>query len=245
MNKVKNYLKLIRVKHWFKNFLLFLPAVFGGVLFKENICINLFMGFLCFSIVASCIYIFNDICDIENDKKNPFKKNRPLVSGDISINNAYTLLILFFLLSFGINVFIGLKLNNYLLLIIPFLYLVLNIIYSKKLKKYPIIDVFVLSIDYILRLLYGSFISAVSISNWLYLVVMFASLFMGFGKRKKELENGTNTRIVLKKYNINFLDKSMYLSMNSVIIFYSLWAIDLSNKIGNNYKYFDIEKYLL
>lgn len=229
-----NYLKLIRIKHWFKNFLIFLPAIFGGVLLDKNISLNLFLGFLCFSFIASCIYVYNDISDIENDKKHPVKKHRPLAAGNIPIKNAYLLLIFLFIISSIIIIFISFKLSNYLIVVIPYFYLVLNILYSKKLKNYPIIDVFILSLDYILRLLYGSLISEVAISNWLYLVVMFASLFMGFGKRRTEYEKGTNTRRVLKKYNINFLDKSMYLSMNSTIVFYSLWAIDSSNKVDSN-----------
>lgn len=63
------YLKLMRVRHWIKNFLIFFPIVFSGRLFKMSICLRVSIGFLVFSLTASFIYIFNDMRDMERDKK--------------------------------------------------------------------------------------------------------------------------------------------------------------------------------
>ena len=93
------YLKLIRVKHYLKNFLVFLPAIFSGMLLDNNILIKAIIMFLAFSFTASIIYVINDINDLENDRKHPIKKSRPLASGKISKNKAVvTIFLLIFCL---------------------------------------------------------------------------------------------------------------------------------------------------
>lgn len=71
---MKDYIKLLRVKHYIKNILIFIPAFFGGVIFDKNKIIQGILGFIAFSMVSSMIYIFNDLRDIENDRKHPTKK---------------------------------------------------------------------------------------------------------------------------------------------------------------------------
>ena len=232
MNKVINILKLIRVKHWIKNMLIFLPALFSGMILSKNVLLHSIIGFFIFSFISSCVYVINDISDIEKDKLHLSKKNRPLPSGKIKIKEAYIIFIIMLVLSIATSIILYSKIHNILVIILPVFYLVLNILYSKVLKKIPLIDIGVLSIDYLLRLLYGSVVTMISISNWLYLVVMFASLFMGFGKRRNEIIYEKETRAVLKKYNKDFLDKGMYVSMTLTIVFYSLWCINpVKNKI--------------
>ncbi len=115
---------------------------------------------------------------------------------------------------------------------IPLLYLLLNIGYSFGLKNIPIIDVAIIAIGFILRALYGGIIINVEISNWVYLTVITGSLYLGLGKRKKELYNfkGITTRKVLSGYTVNFLDKNMYMCMSLCLMFYSLACIDLKTK---------------
>lgn len=72
---MKDYIKLLRVKHYIKNILIFIPAFFGGVIFDKNKIIQGILGFIAFSMVSSMIYIFNDLRDIENDRKHPTKKS--------------------------------------------------------------------------------------------------------------------------------------------------------------------------
>ena len=232
MNKIISIIKLIRVKHWIKNMLIFLPALFSGMILNKNVLLHSIIGFIIFSFISSCVYVINDISDIEKDKLHLTKKNRPLPSGKIKIKEAYIIFIIMLVLSIATSIILYSKIHNILVIILPVFYLVLNILYSKVLKKIPLIDIGVLSIDYLLRLLYGSVVTMISISNWLYLVVMFASLFMGFGKRRNEIIYEKETRAVLKKYNKDFLDKGMYVSMTLTIVFYSLWCINpVKNKI--------------
>lgn len=86
-DNLKNYFNLMRVKHYIKNFLIFLPLFFNGGIFTYKI-INCILGFISFCFLSSIIYVINDINDIEEDKKHPIKKSRPLASGDITLNKA-------------------------------------------------------------------------------------------------------------------------------------------------------------
>ena len=85
MEKIKNYLKLMRIKHYIKNFLIFFPLVFSKKLFEVSSLLNCVLAFAIFSLVCSIVYIVNDINDVEKDKLHPKKKNRPIASGKVSI----------------------------------------------------------------------------------------------------------------------------------------------------------------
>lgn len=89
MNKIKEYIKLIRVKHYFKNVLIFLPLIFSGNIFNIEKLIISIIGFIAFSFVASVVYIINDIRDIENDRKHPIKRKRPLPAGTCITKRGY------------------------------------------------------------------------------------------------------------------------------------------------------------
>ena len=224
------YLKLIRVKHWIKNFLIFLPLIFSRNINVTNILLSI-LGFISFSFASSIIYIINDIKDKEKDKNHPTKKNRPIAAGTISIPNALitamllliiTVLILTYLSTF--NKFISIYIITYILI---------NIMYSFGLKNIPLLDVFILALGFLIRVLYGGALINVEVSNWLFLTVLSISFYLGLGKRRNELmaqeKIGNNTRSVLKYYNKEFLDKNMYMCLSMTIIFYSLWCQDLSS----------------
>ena len=122
-----NYLKLIRVKHWIKNLLIFLPLLFSREINSVNILLTI-LGFFSFSFASSVVYIINDIKDVEKDKIHPVKKNRPIASGVISINNALLILLILLIVSFVILFY--LSLYNYFISIYIIIYIVLNILYS-------------------------------------------------------------------------------------------------------------------
>ena len=225
---MKNYLKLIRVKHWIKNVLIFIPMVCAGIVTYDNIlsCIG---GFFSFSFASSFIYIINDIKDIEKDKLHPRKKNRPLPSGKVKKSTAIYIAVLMVILAITINSIIN---NNFLNTSLYFLigYIIINIFYSMGLKNVAIVDIVLLASGFVIRVYYGASIINVDVSSWLFLTIMSASLFLGFGKRKKELIHSKDSRKVLQEYNEAFLDKFQYLSLCLTIVFYSLWTIEQSVK---------------
>ena len=236
--KVKAYLKLVRLKHYLKNILIFLPVIFGRKLFDIENIKNLVLGFIVFSSIASIVYIINDICDIEKDRKHEIKKNRPLASGKITLNEAKVVIMILSIISIVLGGYLTIHttLNG---LIIPIIYMILNILYSKKLKNIPIIDVAILSSGFFLRVIYGAEITKIELSQWLYLTIIAFSLCLALGKRRNELVKSEkyNTRTVLSYYNYDFLDKNLYMCMGLGLVFYSLWTIDIDTVIrfGNAY----------
>ena len=219
------YLKLMRIKHYIKNLLIFIPLIFSKNVLDKNLFFITLLGFVLYCLTASIIYIINDIKDVEKDKLHPIKKNRPIASGKISIKKAY-------LLSFILLVIIILI---YFLFPIPKIssivlgvYLLINIGYSFGLKKILIVDVVLLVLGFILRIVYGAVIGNIEVSNWLYLTILVFAFFMGFGKRRNEIKkNKTKSRDVLEYYNYNFLDKIVYMFLTLLIAFYSLWAMSI------------------
>lgn len=236
MSKLRNYLKLIRVHHYIKNMLIFLPIIFSSNLFNLNILFKTILGFISFSFIASVIYVINDIVDVEKDKLHNVKCKRPFPSGAVSIAEGKVIIVLLFVIAWLIEFYIAkesILSHMYLLL-----YFIINILYSFKLKNVPIVDIFILVSGFLLRVLYGSSITGIEISNWLYLTVISFSFYMSLGKRRNEIiKQGDKSREVLKYYTHNFLDKNMYMCLSLSIAFYALWSMSETTiaKINGNY----------
>ena len=218
------YLKLIRIKHWVKNILIFIPLICSGLINYQNTlaCIG---GFFAFCFASSFIYVINDIRDIEKDKLHPTKKNRPLASGKIKKPIAICIAVLMLILSISINILINNNVFNISLYIL-LSYIIINILYSFGLKNIAIVDILLLASGFILRVYYGAAIINVEVSDWLFLTILSGSLFLGLGKRKKELITSEKSRKVLQEYNEAFLDKFQYVTLGLMLVFYSLWVIE-------------------
>lgn len=226
-SKVNDYLRLIRVKHYIKNILVFVPLFFSG-LYKniDNVIISI-AGFFLFSIIASIIYVFNDICDVEKDRMHEVKKNRPIASGRVGIREAYLLILFLAILSFALVYCLFLLKADLYALILPVLYVVINVLYSKWLKHVVLVDVIILVSGFLIRLFFGALLINCVVSNYLYLTVMSLAFYMGFGKRRNEImKSDKDTRKVLQYYNKDFLDKMMYVCLTLTIVFYSMWTVD-------------------
>ena len=218
------YLKLIRIKHWIKNILIFIPLLCSGLINYNNV-IDCIIGFFAFSFASSFIHIINDIKDIEKDKLHPTKKNRPLASGKVKKSTAIYIAIFLITLSIASNFLINNSIFN-LSLYLLFAYIIINILYSFGLKNIAIIDIILLASGFILRVYYGASIINVEVSDWLFLTILSGSLFLGLGKRKKELITSEKSRKVLQEYNEAFLDKFQYVTLGLMLVFYSLWVIE-------------------
>lgn len=231
MERVRNYIKLMRLKHCVKNILILLPLVFSGEFFQCGKLLSSALGFLAFSFLASAVYILNDIQDVEKDRLHPKKKFRPIASGKVSEKQGKVLSVVAMIGAITLNF---LATTNYVSFIFLGIYLVMNIFYSKGLKNVPLLDIVVLASGFLLRLIYGGIVTDIHISNWLYLTVITASFYMGLGKRRNELGksgNQINTRKVLKYYNYAFLDKNMYMCLGLTNAFYALWVIGTQKEV--------------
>ncbi len=227
------YLKLMRIKHYLKNVLIFLPAFFGGILFNDDVLLKLLVMFISFSLTSSIIYIINDINDRESDKKHPIKCKRPIASGKVSVIDATILAVLLFFIVLVLLYSFDLLFNPGTLLLL--LYFVLNIGYSFGLKNIPLLDIIILVSGFVIRVLYGGISLDITLSNWLILTILTISFYLSLGKRRNEIQkNGSNSREVLKYYNKEFLDKNMYMFLAVTIVFYSLWAVDVNTIINTS-----------
>lgn len=240
---IRNYIKLIRLKHWLKNILVFLPLFFSKNLLNFDLLFSCILAFLIFSLTSSVIYILNDLNDIENDKKHPIKKERPLASGAISKKQAVVAMVILAVVDVILMYLLYRHWANMLIFVIPSLYLIVNIFYSFGLKKLPIIDVAIIVLGFVLRVMYGGVVIDIEVSKYLYLMVIFGAFFLGFGKRRNEIvKNGNKSRSVLKMYNQDFLDKNMYVALALAIVSYTLWCVDSSTvaRIGNDYVFWTV-----
>lgn len=224
--KLLSYLKLMRIKHYIKNLLIFVPLIFSMNFYDLNKDIITLIGFILFSLVSSIIYIINDINDIEKDKNHPKKCKRPLASGEVTKKEAYILLIILALIVIIGNVILR---TSWYSIVILVSYLILNILYSKIFKNIPIVDVICLVVGFVLRVIYGASLINVQVSNWLYLTIISFAFYLALGKRRNELQVGADTRKVLRFYNKEFLNKNMYMFLTLMLVFYSMWCVDESN----------------
>ncbi len=237
-NKMKDYIRLLRPKHYVKNGLVLVAIIFSGNLLNIHNLFKVGCGVIAFCFISSTIYILNDIMDVESDRKHEVKRNRPIASGKVSIKVAWIISGSVFVLALLANSLIGENANIGFGLLI--LYFILNVLYSGGLKKVPLLDVAILVSGFLIRVLYGAVIIGQPVSNWLYLTVICMSFYLGLGKRRNELikkgDNASETRGVLKYYSKTFLDKNMYMCMALTIVFYSLWCVDpiVIDRIGNN-----------
>ncbi|MGN1208364.1 MAG: UbiA family prenyltransferase [Christensenellales bacterium] len=226
--KTKYLIKMLRIKHYIKNFLMLVPLFFAGAIFNANALLAGLLGFVAFCFLSSFVYIVNDLFDIKKDRNHTTKRLRSLASGIITKFEGIVVAVVLLGTSCLINVYLG----NLPASIVSLCYVLLNFLYSFKLKNVPILDLFLLSCCYILRLLYGSLLFSISLSTWLYLVVLCASLFLGTTKRKNEvLTQKADTREVNKKYSSLFLNKNQNAFYILTMAFYALWAMEQSGSL--------------
>ena len=223
------YIRLMRMKHWVKNGLCFLPLIFGKQMFCGRLFFSTLGGAMAFSLLSSMVYVINDIQDREKDRLHATKRNRPIAAGTISVKQAGIFACMLFLISLTANViFSG---GGYKCIVILLIYLAINLYYSCfGGKNIAVLDIILLVAGFFLRVLYGATLTGIPISDWLYLTVITVAFYMAFGKRRNEMRGQQkDTRGVLKYYTVEFLDKNMYMCMAVAIIFYSLWCLDISN----------------
>lgn len=223
-------LQTIRIKQYTKNLLVFAAPLFGGMLFNYNCMLRVIISFIAFSFAASTVYIINDIVDIEKDRMHPVKCKRPIASGKIS--KGFAELLALGLLS--ISAYISYNINPMLCLII-FIYIIMNLIYSFKLKHYPIVDIMIIALGFVLRAFAGVVASGLGATNWFILCVFMLCLFLGLAKRRNELivmqDNPENQRKVLSFYNIELIDQLSNIVVAVMLTSYALFASQTESKV--------------
>ena len=241
---VKLYLREMRIKSWIKNLFVFCPVVFSLELFEKEKFLEAVVLTLAFCLISSAIYILNDINDAENDRKHAIKKDRPIASGEITIARAIALTVILALAGLGVGFYVNWQAFLYMLA-----YVLVNILYSKWLKRMAIIDCFCIAAGFVLRVMAGGTIVTLGVSNWMFLTVLGMALFMAFGKRRGELcaYSGGETRTVLDVYDLNFLNGIVFMCAGLTVMFYSLWSISQKPRLVYSVPFvvFIVARYLL
>lgn len=220
---LRAFLRLIRIKQWSKNLLVFAAMLFTGGWTGSGLPRAL-MAFFAMCLVASATYIFNDLRDIERDRQHPTKKDRPLAAGQIPAGVAVALALVCALGGLAL----GAYLNKACLALLAG-YLVLQFLYNLELKRVPIADVFVLALGFIIRATLGAAAVGVQISGWLLVCTAALSLMLGFGKRRHEYllqqSSGTKSREVLEHYSQPVLDAAVIISAAGAAQSYATYSL--------------------
>lgn len=220
-------LLLLRPRQWTKNLLLFAGLIFSLNLFQLTLLYNSLIAFISFCLLSSCVYIVNDIVDIEDDRKHPKKRNRPLAAGKIGIRQAVAVLIILLIIS----LFLAWSLNT-LFLILGIIFFALCLTYSLWIKYMVILDVFAIAYGFLLRAAAGGVAINVEISPWLLVCTLLLSLFLALTKRRQESvnmkDNGKWYRKVLEQYSVQYLDQLISIVTAATILAYSLYTFTAS-----------------
>lgn len=227
-------LKTMRPRQWPKNVFLLAGLVFDGQLTNPRALSITLLGFVLFCLVSSLVYIINDLTDIETDRLHPTKQKRPLASGQLSkktaVITAVILFILIFPISFILDIYFGIIISSYFLLMLA---------YSLWLKRIPIIDVMVIAAGFVLRVAAGVVIITTNqFSPWLFVATTFLALFIAIGKRRSEIDTLESVadahRQVLKGYSLDMLDQMLTIILATTMMTYCLYTFASPITPGNH-----------
>ncbi len=221
-----SYLRLIRPKQWTKNGFVLAGVVFAEKAFSLTEVAHALLAFAIFCALSGAVYAANDVLDVEEDRKHPLKRFRPVASGAISPRSA---LVFAAVLAVGALVvgFSGVFPN-------PGVgaagvaYLILQVFYTTILKHTAILDVMSISAGFVIRALAGAAAVASPISPWLIVCTGLLTLFLGFSKRRHEIatlgEGAAGHRKNLQDYSVPLLDEMMNIMISATIIAYTLYT---------------------
>jgi 4-hydroxybenzoate polyprenyltransferase len=222
-----NYYRLLRPHQYLKNVFVWVGLVYFHPFAWDKVS-QVGTVFLAFCAAASCVYVFNDIFDAASDRLHPVKRNRPIANGSVSIRGAWVLSAILALLGLGLAAVV----SDQALVLIG-VYLIINMAYSLRLKEVVILDVFIISAGFMLRILAGTVGVGIPPSQWLLLTGLMVTLFLGFAKRRAELlmlENSHQTdpvsvRRVLNDYSPVVLDQLTSITAACTVLSYGLYTV--------------------
>jgi len=223
-------IEALRPRQWTKNLL-----VFAGVLFSRQIgdmplVLRAVEGFFAFSLVASASYVWNDLRDLEADRLHPKKRLRPIASGRLPVGVARVAAPLVLIA----GAVLAWRLGTGFVSVLAG-YLVLNLVYTAFLKRQVLLDVFTISIGFVLRAIAGVELllpvaPGTELSPWLLVCTFFGALFLALSKRRRELagagqQQASRQREVLEAYTPALLDGLLMVTAAASMMGYALYTI--------------------
>ncbi len=229
MSQVTALLRLLRPHQWLKNGFVFVGLLFGHAWSDPLRLTQAAWAFAAFSLLASGVYVMNDLMDRKQDRLHPTKRHRPLASGTVSVSIALMLMLICFVGGFALVTF-----SNNQAPWVFYAYVAINIAYTLGLKHVVVLDVFIIAAGFMLRLLAGTQGIGIEPSFWLLLCGLMLTLFLGFAKRQAEFMalddgevniNAAAHRRVLEDYTPEMLNQFITIASAAVIISYSLYTV--------------------
>jgi len=220
------YLKLFRIDHYAKNLFIFLPLFFALQITNIDLLLKASIAFVGFCLIASAVYIVNDYKDRLEDARHPVKKYRPLASGQVSPRFAMYMMCLSLSVGLLVQIFVGWQ-----VLVLSILYFALNLAYSFGLKRFAIIDVFIVAFGFSLRIFVGGSATGIELQPWIVVMTFLLALFMALGKRRDDFnlikENGIAIRQSINGYSAKLLDYSMIIMASVIIVSYLMYTLSV------------------
>ena len=215
---------LLRPAQWVKNLLVFAALIFAKHLFVPESVGRALIAFASFCLLASAAYVFNDLLDVENDRRHPVKRSRPLASGRVSVAAGRALAVGLAAVAVAIAAPLGRSFVE-----IAVAYAVLQVLYSIALKNLVILDAMTIAAGFVLRAVGGGVAIAVQVSPWLIICTFLLALFLGFSKRRHELvlleEEAGAHRASLREYSPYFLDQMISVVTASTVVAYAFYTV--------------------
>jgi prenyltransferase, ubiA family len=222
----KTIMETLRVRQWVKNLFVYVPLVFSGKMLNPQLILESTGAFMAFCLLASSIYIINDLRDRDADRRHPVKRLRPIASGRFPSGMAVFLSAALCAMSFAMAWGCGFTANSYLILAG---YLVMNLMYSFGLKHIAILDVIIIAAGFVLRVLLGGVATHIWVTPWLVMMVFLLTLLIGFGKRRDDLikmeRDDVDVRKSVQEYNLTFINQVLGILAATVIVAYVSYTL--------------------
>lgn len=217
-------LRLMRPRQWVKNGFVFAPVFFGNKMLNLELVWANLLTVLVFCLVASSIYVLNDLCDIAADRAHATKRTRPLASGAVTPPQAIGLMVLLLAGSAAVLLLGGLPLSVGAAVVIFF---VCNIAYSLWLKHVALLELFIVASGYVIRLLAGGAAIGIALSPWIVTATGLIALMLTTGKRRADIaqENDRDQmRKSLSGYSTAFLDTLLAMFAGATIVVFVIFC---------------------
>lgn len=218
-----SYLHLARPLDWLKNGFVLLGLLFAEAWHSGPLVLDVALVTTAFCLAASSVYAFNDITDADADRRHPHKRQRPVASGQVTAGQA-----LVFAVALALAALFLAALVRPEALALVGAYLLLNLFYSRLLRRIPLVDVLTIATGFMLRVLAGTVGVGIPPSGWLLATALALTLFLGFAKRRAELQAPAAGvgRATLSFYNPRLLDGLTLVTAAAAATLYTAFTLD-------------------
>ncbi len=224
-------LRTMRPRQWTKNLLVLAAPLASGTVLEPSVLGPTLLALALFCAAASGVYLLNDVRDVEEDRRHPRKRTRPVAAGVVPVPVAVAAGAL---LLTGAVACAAVLARPALTAVIA-CYVAISVAYSWALKDQPVIDLAAVASGFVLRGVAGGAAAGIPLSQWFILVAAFGALFMVAGKRYAELValgEHSQTRRSLSEYSASYLRFVWSLSAGVACTAYCLWAFEMRTGDG-------------